>query len=57
VLRLVESSDLATVLLRSRYRDRPPDGAPIDERSILSLVFRRGSHGWRMVLDQNTPCR
>lgn len=51
------AGDLATVLLALRYRDRPPDGAPVDERSVLSLVFRRDGDRWLMVQDQNTPVR
>jgi uncharacterized protein (TIGR02246 family) len=48
-----EAGDLATVLLALRYRDR----TALDERSILSLVFRRDGDRWLMVQDQNTPVR
>jgi uncharacterized protein (TIGR02246 family) len=52
VVHVRDGTDLATVLLRLRYRD----GA-VDERSILSLVFRREGDRWLMVQDQNTPVR
>ncbi len=49
--------DLATCLLALRYRDRPADGAPpVDERSVLGLVFAREDGRWVLVQDQNTPC-
>jgi uncharacterized protein (TIGR02246 family) len=56
-LHVREAGDLATVLLALRYRDRPADGAPVDARSVLSLVFRRDGDRWLMVQDQNTPLR
>lgn len=52
-----EAGELATALLRLRYRDRPPDGAAIDEPSILALVFRERDGRWLLVQDQNTPIR
>jgi uncharacterized protein (TIGR02246 family) len=52
VLHLREGSDLATVLLALRYRD-----GDVDERSVLSLVFRNDGDRWLMVQDQNTPVR
>jgi uncharacterized protein (TIGR02246 family) len=52
VLHVREGADLATVLLRLRYRD-----GDVDEPSILSLVFRRDGDRWLMVQDQNTPVR
>lgn len=52
-----ESGDLAVCLLALRYRDRAASGAPIDEPSVLSLVFRRREGGWLLVQDQNTPVR
>jgi uncharacterized protein (TIGR02246 family) len=52
VLHVREAADLATALLELRYRD-----GDVDERSILSLVFRRDGERWSMVQDQNTPVR
>ena len=49
-VRVREGADLATAVLRIRYRDRD-----IDERSVLSLVFRSRGDRWLMVQDQNTP--
>jgi uncharacterized protein (TIGR02246 family) len=49
--------DVATCVLRLDYRDRPPDGPPIHERSILSLVFAQRDGRWLLVQDQNTPIR
>ena len=49
--------ELATVLLRLRYRDRGADGSSIDEPSVLALVFRRRDGRWLLVQDQNTPIR
>jgi len=56
-LHVREAGDLATCLLAFRYLDHPPGAAPIDERSILALVFRRRGDQWLMVMDQNTPIR
>jgi uncharacterized protein (TIGR02246 family) len=56
-LHVREAGELATALLRLRYRDRPPGGSEIDEPSVLALVFRRRDGRWRMVQDQNTPIR
>ncbi len=52
VIHLREGTDLATVLLDLRYRD-----GDIDDRSVLSLVFRNDGERWLMVQDQNTPLR
>jgi len=51
-----EAGELATALLRLRYRDAGAGGA-IDETSILALVFRRRDGRWLMVQDHNTPVR
>lgn len=52
-----EGSDLAVCVLALRYRDRPAGAPPIDEPSVLTLVFRRRGDRWLMVHDQNTPVR
>jgi uncharacterized protein (TIGR02246 family) len=52
VVHVREGTDLATVLLALRYRD-----GDVDERSVLSLVFRNDGDRWLMVQDQNTPVR
>lgn len=52
-----EGGELAICLLELRYRDRPANVPPIDETSMLSLVFRRRGDRWLMVQDQNTPVR
>ena len=57
VLHVREAEPLAMVLLALRYRDQRPGEAAIDERSVLSLVFRRDGERWLMVADQNTPIR
>lgn len=56
-LHVREAGELATALLRLRYRDRRADGVLTEEPSILSLVFRRRDGRWLMVQDQNTPIR
>ena len=38
-------------------RDRPAHAAPIVERSLLSLVVRRGGRAWRMGRDAHAPLR
>lgn len=53
VVHVRRGGTLATVLLALRYRDVPD----VDQRSVLSLVFRRDDGCWRMVQDQNTPVR
>lgn len=56
-LHLREAGELATALLRLRYRDRRADGSELDEPSLLALVFRRRDGHWLLVQDQNTPIR
>ncbi len=37
---------------------RARDGGPaVREESVLTLAFRRQQGGWRMIFDQDTPCR
>jgi ketosteroid isomerase-like protein len=56
-LSISESPELAIVVLKLRYTDRP-DGKPaIDEQSFLTLAFAQQNGRWEMFFDQNTPCR
>ncbi len=50
----LEASELASSVLRLRYREERPDGV-VEEESILTLVFRRRDGRWLLVHDQNTP--
>ncbi len=54
---VVEGVDVGLAVLRLDYRDRPPGREPIQETSMLSLVFQRQGDRWVMVHDQNTPVR
>jgi uncharacterized protein (TIGR02246 family) len=51
-----ETAELATALLRLRYRDAGAS-PPVDEDSVLALIFRRRGDRWLLVQDQNTPIR
>ena len=57
IVEVHEGSDLAVCVLRLRYVDAPPGGAPVDETSILSLGFERSGDRWLVNFDQNTPRR
>lgn len=52
-----ESADLGVAVLKLDYRDAKPSGEPLQEESILTLVFRREGGKWVMVQDQNTPIK
>jgi uncharacterized protein (TIGR02246 family) len=52
-----EGTELAVAVLALEYRDQPPQGEPIHQRSYLTLIFAREQGKWVMVQDQNTPCR
>jgi ketosteroid isomerase-like protein len=53
-----ETPDMGVAVLHLDYRDEPAGGAPVHERSYLTLVFRRLPDGrWVMVQDQNTPIK
>ena len=54
---LEETADMGFAVLRLDYRETPPDCPPLQQGSVLTLVFRRQGGRWVMVLDQNTPCR
>ncbi|MFO0888468.1 MAG: nuclear transport factor 2 family protein [Isosphaeraceae bacterium] len=52
-----ETPDLGIAVLRLAYHDEPPGAAPVDESSLLTLVFARRDSRWVMIQDQNTPIR
>ena len=54
---LEETADMGCAVLKLDYRETPPDRPPLQQGSVLTLVFRRQGDRWVMVLDQNTPCR
>ncbi len=51
------AGDLGLAVLRLIYEEPREGGPGIREESVLTLAFRREQGGWRMVFDQNTPCR
>jgi uncharacterized protein (TIGR02246 family) len=55
LLHVHAGADMATCLLDLEYRDHPADGAPLQQQSVLTLVFAREGEEWRLVHDQNTP--
>jgi uncharacterized protein (TIGR02246 family) len=57
VVSMVESTDLAMVLLHLEYRDTPASGPAVHETSHLTLVFARRDGQWVMIHDQNTPIK
>lgn len=52
-----ETADMGVAVLQLDYRETPPDRQPLQQASILTLVFRRRADRWVMVLDQNTPTK
>ena len=53
----VESPELGVAVFQLDYRDTPTDGPPIQEASLLTLVFARRGERWVMIQDQNTPIK
>jgi ketosteroid isomerase-like protein len=53
----IETPDLGIAVLYLNYRDNPSEGKPIQESSLLTLVFARRGQRWVMVQDQNTPIK
>lgn len=51
VVHKIEGADMATVVMRYAYRDKPDD-APMT--TWLTLVFRIEDGAWRLVHDHNT---
>ena len=51
VVKIIEGEDMATAVLKYRYRDSPLENARM---SWLVLVFRLEGSEWRLVHDQNT---
>lgn len=50
-----EREDMAGVLLRYDYRDRPEPGTGNPRQRFLFLLFERIDGRWLLVHDQNTP--
>lgn len=57
IVHLLETPGAGVAVIRLDYRDTPGGGKPIQERSMLTLVFARQNDKWVMVHDQNTPLR
>lgn len=51
-----EKDATAIGVVHLRCRDPLPE-RPVDETSILTLVFARSGERWLLVHDQNTPIR
>jgi ketosteroid isomerase-like protein len=53
----IETPDLGIAVLYLNYRDTPEGAPPVQESSLLTLVFARRGQRWVMVQDQNTPVK
>ena len=51
---LTESDSLGLAVIHLTYRDEPPGGDRVVERSMLTLGFARQGDRWVMIHDQNT---
>lgn len=56
-LHVLETPALASAVIHLEYRDQPADGAPVRERSYLTLLFALEGDRWVMIHDQNTPIK
>jgi hypothetical protein len=53
----IETPDLGIAVLYLNYSDTRRNADPIQETSLLTLVFARRGQRWVMVQDQNTPIK
>ncbi|WP_337176190.1 nuclear transport factor 2 family protein [Paludisphaera sp.] len=54
---IIESSALGVATLLLEYRDEPEDRPPVDQKSILTLIFANQDGVWVLIHDQNTPVK
>ncbi|WP_105615909.1 YybH family protein [Vallitalea okinawensis] len=54
LLKVIESVDMCSALLKINYRDCDPEGQPIKINYYLNLVFKKFKDQWLLVFDQNT---
>jgi ketosteroid isomerase-like protein len=52
-----EWGETGLAIVELHYRDEPVGARPVEEKSYLTLVFVKSESCWRMIFDQNTPCR
>lgn len=57
VISQIEGADLAFVSLLARNQDKNAKGENIAYSLILTLVFQKQTHGWKLISDQNTMVR
>lgn len=54
ILKIIESIEMCSALLKVDYKDCDADGKPIRIHYYLNLVFKKYNDQWLLVLDQNT---
>jgi ketosteroid isomerase-like protein len=57
VIRMVESPEMAMILLPLDFRNDPSGAPPVRESSYLTLMFARQGGRWVMSHDQITPVK
>ncbi|WDE11598.1 YybH family protein [Thalassomonas haliotis] len=57
VLRVEETSEMGTVLLKVLYHEDDRNGKPYDLEHYLYLVFKKQGDSWFLIHDQNTKVK
>ncbi len=55
IVRSLETSEMAFVLILMEYHDRDEEGQSYDAANYLNLIFINKDGKWLLIHDQNTP--